>query len=213
VRELSIDAEPRPQLTSVAACRLDRRPSLKHLYSSPTVSAREFTAFLVGAARRESRVHPQGLCAEDHCGARDPVFVRRLALAIGLIAGLLGSQGPEFSQQYRQRIGGALDELKRIVTEFDDEAAREGLTPSQAIMRLEPNSDPLAEERGRDIAQTIARRPASGAARRNAVVRPAESPLCDGGSGADVLLIAALSKFAAQAIRRSYTSRGTQSAT
>jgi hypothetical protein len=104
----------------------DRRPSLKHLYPSPTVSAREFTAFLVGAARRESRVHPQGLCAEDHCGARDPVFVRRLALAIGLIAGLLGSQGPEFSQQYRQRIGGALNELKRIVTEFDDEAAREG---------------------------------------------------------------------------------------
>jgi hypothetical protein len=55
------------------------------------------------------------------------VFVRRLALAIALIAGLVGSQGPEFAQQYRQRIGGALDELKRIVADFDDEAAREGL--------------------------------------------------------------------------------------
>jgi hypothetical protein len=46
------------------------------------------------------------------------VFVRRLALAIALIAGLLGSQGPEFAQQYRQRIGGALDELKRIVADL-----------------------------------------------------------------------------------------------
>jgi hypothetical protein len=85
------------------------------------------------------------------------VFVRRLALAIALIAGLVGSQGPEFAQQYRQRIGGALDELKRIVADFDDEAAREGLTPPQAIVRLEGNSDPLASRRGRDMAQTIAR--------------------------------------------------------
>jgi exonuclease VII large subunit len=85
------------------------------------------------------------------------VFVRRLALAIALIAGLLGSQGPEFAQQYRQRIGGALDELKRIVADFDQEAAREQLTPDQAINRLEQNSDPVARERGRDIAQTIAR--------------------------------------------------------
>ena len=85
------------------------------------------------------------------------MFVRRLALAIALIAGLLGSQGPEFAQQYRQRIGGALDELKRNVADFDQEAAREQLTPDQAINRLEQNSDPVARERGRDIAQTIAR--------------------------------------------------------
>jgi hypothetical protein len=69
-------------------------------------------------------------------------------LAIALIAGLLGSQGPEFAQQYRQRIGGALDELKRIVADFDQEAAREQTTPDQAIKRLEQNSDPLASERG-----------------------------------------------------------------
>jgi hypothetical protein len=58
------------------------------------------------------------------------MFARRLALAIGLIVGLIGSQGPEFAQQYRQRIGGALDELKHIVAEFDAETARERLTPS-----------------------------------------------------------------------------------
>ena len=61
------------------------------------------------------------------------MLARRLALAIALIAGLIGSQGPEFAQQYRQRIGGALDELRRIVAEFDAEAASEGLTPSEGV--------------------------------------------------------------------------------
>ena len=83
------------------------------------------------------------------------MFARRLALAIALMAGLLGSQGPEFAQQYRQRIGGALEELNRIVAEFEGESARQHLTPSQAIVRLEQNDDPLARERGEDMAQTI----------------------------------------------------------
>lgn len=85
------------------------------------------------------------------------MLARRLALAIALIAGLIGSQGPEFAQQYRQRLGGALDELKRIVAEFDDEAAAERLTPPEAVMRLEADSDPLARRRGDDMARTIER--------------------------------------------------------
>ena len=68
-------------------------------------------------------------------------------MAIALIAGLIGSQGPEFAHQYRQRIGGALDELRRIVAEFDAEAASEGLTPSEGVRRLEADSDPLARRR------------------------------------------------------------------
>src|SRR5271165_3164584 len=101
--------------------------------------------------------HARGLYFEAQCGAGHPVFVRRLALAIALIAGLLGSQGPEFAQQYRQRIGGALEELNRIVAEFEAESAREHVTPSQAIGRLEQNDDPLVRERGEDMAQTIKR--------------------------------------------------------
>ena len=85
------------------------------------------------------------------------MFARRLALAIALLAALIGSQGPEFAQQYRQRIGGALDELKRMVGGFDAEAAAEGLTPPQAIGRLEQNGNSLARERGRDMAETIVR--------------------------------------------------------
>ena len=47
------------------------------------------------------------------------MMTRRLALAIALIAGLIGSQAPEFAQQYRQRLGGALDELKHALAEFE----------------------------------------------------------------------------------------------
>ena len=77
--------------------------------------------------------------------------------AIALIAGLIGSQGPEFAQQYRQRAGGALDELRRIVAGFDEQAASERLTQSEAVERLEAESDPLARRRGEDTACTIAR--------------------------------------------------------
>jgi hypothetical protein len=36
------------------------------------------------------------------------VFTRRLAVAVALIAGVIGSQGPEFAEQYRPA-GGASD--------------------------------------------------------------------------------------------------------
>jgi len=61
------------------------------------------------------------------------MFARRLALAIAVLTGLIGSQGPEFGQQYRQRLGGALDELNRIVSEFDEEARGQDLTRAEAL--------------------------------------------------------------------------------
>ena len=85
------------------------------------------------------------------------MLARRLALAIGLAAAFVGSQGPEFAQQYRQRLGGALDEVKRIVIRFDAEAASQGLTPAEGVRRLEADSDPLAQKRGEDIERTMAR--------------------------------------------------------
>ena len=64
------------------------------------------------------------------------MFTRRLAAAIGLLFALVGMQGPEFTQQYRQRLGGALDELKRDVSAFNADAARQSGTPVEAIPRL-----------------------------------------------------------------------------
>ncbi len=85
------------------------------------------------------------------------MMTRRLALAIGLLCGLIGAQWPEFSQQYRQRLGGALDELRRVVAAFEAEAASHALTPAEAVGRLKTNPDPLARERGADIEGDIAR--------------------------------------------------------
>jgi len=76
------------------------------------------------------------------------MLVRRLALAIGLVFALLGVQGPEFAQQYRQRLAGAIDELQRVVAEFDAESGSHSLSPAEAVARLQTNADPLARERG-----------------------------------------------------------------
>jgi Protein of unknown function (DUF2937) len=85
------------------------------------------------------------------------MLARRLALAIAVLAGLIGSQAPEFAQQYRQRLGGALEELNRIVSGFDSEVQRQNLSRADGLKRLEDNTDPLAREQGEDIGKTIDR--------------------------------------------------------
>ncbi len=86
------------------------------------------------------------------------MFARRLAVAIGLLFALLGTQWPEFSQQYRQRLGGVLDELTRALDAFNADAAGQSLTPDAAVARLKGNSDPLARQRGEAVLDEIARR-------------------------------------------------------
>ena len=81
----------------------------------------------------------------------------KFALAVALAAAFVGAQAPEFAQQYRQRAGGALEELKRIVARFEADAAQEGLTPAEGVRRLEANGDPLARERGEDMETILAR--------------------------------------------------------
>ena len=73
---------------------------------------------------------------------------RILALAIGLMAGLAASQGPEFAQQYRQRLGGAIDELRRVATRFESDAQASGLSREAAITRLRQQSEPVARAQG-----------------------------------------------------------------
>jgi hypothetical protein len=85
------------------------------------------------------------------------VLTRRLALAIGLLFAVIGAQGPEFAQQYRQRLGGALDELNRMIAQFDNDAKSQSLTRDQGLERLQRNSDPLAQERAQAIDNDIDR--------------------------------------------------------
>jgi hypothetical protein len=85
------------------------------------------------------------------------MLARRFALAIGLMLAVVTSQVPEFVQQYRQRLGGAVDELKRIVAQFDEEARGQSLSREQGIDRLKINPDALARGRGADLEDVVDR--------------------------------------------------------
>jgi hypothetical protein len=82
---------------------------------------------------------------------------RILALAIGLFSGLVASQAPEFAQQYRQRIGGAVDELRRVMASFDENARASGLSREQAIERLRSQTEPVAQRQGPVMAEVADR--------------------------------------------------------
>jgi hypothetical protein len=73
-----------------------------------------------------------------------PRIARTMGLAFGLAGGIAASQGPEFAQQYRQRLGGAVDELRRVVERFDADAQGVGQTREGAIAQLQGNPDRLA---------------------------------------------------------------------
>lgn len=65
------------------------------------------------------------------------MIVRTLTLVAALSAGAATSQFPEFSQQYAQRLGGAVDALAEVVADFDASAQAEGLTRTQALEQMQ----------------------------------------------------------------------------
>jgi hypothetical protein len=75
-------------------------------------------------------------------------IVRIVAFGLGIFGGIVASQGPEYSQQYRQRLGGAIDELQRVIARFDADAGNNNETQETAIARLRSNSDSLVSRQG-----------------------------------------------------------------
>ncbi|MHA7776348.1 DUF2937 family protein [Roseibium sp. M-1] len=75
-------------------------------------------------------------------------MARILMLLAMLLSGTATSQLPEFSQQYRQRLGGAIDALEEVLADFNRDAARHGLTPAEAIARQKASEDPFVRSRG-----------------------------------------------------------------
>ncbi|MFD0935175.1 DUF2937 family protein, partial [Methylobacterium trifolii] len=69
--------------------------------------------------------------------------IRTLGLALGLLGGGLAAQGPEFAQQYAQRLGGAVDELRREIATLEADAKATGNTRDGAVERLRGNPDGL----------------------------------------------------------------------
>ena len=85
-------------------------------------------------------------------------MVRRLIAGIGgLGLAVVLSQFPEYTQQYTQRLGGAVDELKVITEEFDRSANESGLTRSAALERYSTANDAFLAERGTSMTATFQR--------------------------------------------------------
>lgn len=86
------------------------------------------------------------------------MMARVVILLVAIFGGAAFSQLPELAQQYRQRLGGALDELNRIVERFVEDARKESLTVEQALARLTENGDTLVRRQGASISDTMDRR-------------------------------------------------------
>lgn len=85
--------------------------------------------------------------------ARD--MIRILTFIAGLMGGVSLSQFPEFSQQYLQRLAGAVDELTRVVDDFDASAEGVGMSREQALAALSDGE--FQRARQADMTRTIAR--------------------------------------------------------
>ncbi|MEL7090757.1 MAG: DUF2937 family protein [Pseudomonadota bacterium] len=64
------------------------------------------------------------------------MIARAVTICAGLACGGIGAQFPEFSQQYVQRLGGAVDALGEVVADFDASAAAEGLSREEALAQM-----------------------------------------------------------------------------
>jgi hypothetical protein len=82
---------------------------------------------------------------------------RMVAMFMGGLGAVGASQAPEFAQQYAQRLGGAVDELRIVVENFDQDARKSGLSREAGIQRLESASDTFVVKRGQSTRDTIRR--------------------------------------------------------
>ena len=84
--------------------------------------------------------------------------MRRLLGIVGGLALVISlSQFPEYAQQYTQRLGGAVDELRIITAEFEAAAKEAGLTRDEAIDRYSKTGDGFLAARGESMARTFRR--------------------------------------------------------
>ena len=83
-------------------------------------------------------------------------MIARTLTLMGGLAGAAGlSQFPEFSQQYTQRLAGAVDELAIVTQDFDRSAEAEGMTRDEALRSLSGTG--FADRRRADMTRTFAR--------------------------------------------------------
>jgi len=81
-------------------------------------------------------------------------LIDRLLCVLGV---LVFSQGPEFIQQYLQRLGGHLDEARRQLAQFRDVAAQSGLTLDRLIAQTSANADTAVANLGGVMSASVER--------------------------------------------------------
>jgi hypothetical protein len=80
-----------------------------------------------------------------------------IIFAISIVAALFATQLPEYLQQYAQRLGGAADELARIVGHFDDDSRRSGYQRAEALKIMKSNPERLFKEQAARMEDHISR--------------------------------------------------------
>jgi Protein of unknown function (DUF2937) len=82
---------------------------------------------------------------------------RTVSMFAGGLCAALASQAPEFAQQYSQRLGGAVEELRAVVSHFDQDAVKNGLDRANGLNRLAQSADPFIVARSQSMRTTIER--------------------------------------------------------
>lgn len=85
------------------------------------------------------------------------MLYRSFWLAAAVAAGVTASQAPEYAQQYRQRLGGALEELRTVIADFDRDARENGLSREEALASYDRSDERFLNARGGSIRQTLTR--------------------------------------------------------
>lgn len=81
-------------------------------------------------------------------------MLRIIMLAVMLVTGGAASQLPEFAQQYRQRLGGTIDALAEVMSDFRTDAERFGLSADEALQRMRGGEDLFIRQRGETLSKT-----------------------------------------------------------
>jgi len=82
---------------------------------------------------------------------------RFFVTVLAVLGGISASQFPEFSQQYRQRLGGGVDELRQVIADFDADAARHGLTRQEAMLTYGESAERFFRDRGMSMQSAVDR--------------------------------------------------------
>lgn len=85
------------------------------------------------------------------------MLYRSFWLAAAIAGGVTASQAPEYAQQYRQRLGGALEELRAVVADFDRDAQANGLSRNEALSTYGRSDETFLNARGLSMQESIGR--------------------------------------------------------